>query len=165
MNNYPPGVSGSTYGAPWNEEEEEREVEITLKANIIASFPGPAQINEYEVMEAIKEIVEEDLKKTSEDYEIVDITTVSKNTPYRVAVWWSVEDFAYIAEQEFERKKDKSEFKDFKTWRDYYDESKFPEALDRMIHKHDAEYGITWESVKYFLEEMCIKGEKEDEIN
>ena len=73
MSNYPPGVSDSTYGAPWNDVEEEREVTITLKVITSVSFPGPSQPSEEEVLESIKKIVEEDLKKTSEDYEIVDI--------------------------------------------------------------------------------------------
>lgn len=178
MNNYPPGVSDSTYGAPWNDVEIEKEVTITLKSFITTSFPGPAQIEDSQVLESIKEIVKEDLKKTSEDYEIIDIeveNVVKKKEPYKVAVWWSVEDFAGMAEQLFEvmtyysenspesvKERAKKILSTCKNWKDYYDESKFEEALDRMIHKHDAEYGITWESIKYYLNEMCVKKEQEE---
>lgn len=178
-NNYPTGVSDSTYGAPWNDVEIEETVIITLKAFITTSFPGPTQIEDELVLKSIKSIIEEDLKKTSEDYEIVDIeveNTVKKKEPYRVAVWWSTEDFAGMAEQLFEvmtyydenspksvQERAKEILSTCKDWKDYFDESKFEEALDRMIHKHDAEYGITWESIKYYLNEMCVKEEQEED--
>lgn len=180
MSNYPPGVSDSTYGAPWNNVEEEREVTITLKAVISTSFPGPSQYSEEKVLESIKKIIEEDFKKTSEDYEIIDIESEElkkrkKKEPYKAAIWWSVEDFARMAEQQFElityyrenspesvKERAKRILSTCKNWKDYYDESKFEEALNRMIHKHDAEYGITWESIKYYLNEMCIKEEQKE---
>ena len=71
----------------------------------------------------------------------------------RTCVTWSVEDFEGRAE---ERKGE--------NWRDFYDESKFEEALESMIHHHDAEYGITWDSVDYYLDEMCTKKEVEEEV-
>ena len=98
-----------------------------------------------------------------------------RNPPYKAAIWWSVEDFAGMAEQLFEimtyydenspesvKERAKRILSTCKDWRDYFDESKFAEALDRMIHKHDAEYGITWESIKYYLNEMCVKEEQEE---
>lgn len=58
MNNLPPGVSNSTYGAPWNDVEIELEVTISLGTSI----PGPLlgeeldmTISEYK-SEVIKEI-------------------------------------------------------------------------------------------------------------
>lgn len=177
MDNYPPGVSDSTYGAPWNDIDEKREVTITLKACISVSFQGPARISEYEILQSIKDVVEEDLKKTVEDYEVVSVDLTDKTKkPYRAAVWWSVEDFAGMAEQQFElmtcysdnspesvQERAKRILSTCKDWKDYYDESKFEEALDQMIHKHDAEYGITWESIKFWLNELCVKSEIEEE--
>lgn len=160
--------------------EEEGEVTITLKVTTSVSFPEHSQPSEEEVLESIKKIIEEDLKKTSEDYKIIDIeveNVIKKKEPYRVAVWWSVEDFAGMAEQLFEvmtyygenspesvKERAKRILSTCKDWKDYFDESKFEEALDRMIHKHDAEYGITWESIKYYLNEMCVKEEQEEDI-
>lgn len=41
-----------------------------------------------------------------------------------------------------------------------YDPLKFQDALERMIEKHDAEIGITWETIKCYLDEMCqVKAE------
>ena len=74
MNNYPPGISDSTYGAPWNNVEEEREVTITLSASIVASFQGPDKITEEQILEAIKEIVQRDLSITTELYTVVDVS-------------------------------------------------------------------------------------------
>ena len=70
----------------------------------------------------------------------------------KCAVIWSVEDFECRAEE-----------KKGENWRDFYDETKFEDALESMIHHHDAEYGITWGSVDFYLDEMCIKKEEEDD--
>jgi len=40
---------------------------------------------------------------------------------------------------------------------DSYDPKLYPVGLERMIHKHDASYGITWDSVEYYLDEYCKK--------
>lgn len=73
MSNYPPGVSDSTYGAPWNDVEIEREVVIVLKTTMSVSFPGPDDIDDDTILESIKEVIKEDLQKTSEDYEIESV--------------------------------------------------------------------------------------------
>jgi hypothetical protein len=79
MSNYPPGVSDSTYGAPWNDIEIDKTVIITLKVNIITSFQsfqGPDKIETEQILNSIKSIIKEDLKNTSEDYEIIDIELI-----------------------------------------------------------------------------------------
>lgn len=38
-----------------------------------------------------------------------------------------------------------------------YDNSKFKEALFKMVNKHDAEIGITWDTVEFYLDFYCIK--------
>ena len=62
-------------------------------------------------------------------------------------ITWSTEDFKGRAIQ--------IEGED--NWQNVYDESKFQEALDRMIDKHDAELGITWVTVDFWLNELCLK--------
>lgn len=62
-------------------------------------------------------------------------------------IGWSVEDFKYQASKQ----KDPS----------IYDETKFQNALDIMINKHDASIGITWETINIYLDNYCIK-ETED---
>ena len=39
-----------------------------------------------------------------------------------------------------------------------YDRSKFADALDRMIDKHDCEYGISWETIGAYLLDHCLLG-------
>lgn len=38
---------------------------------------------------------------------------------------------------------------------EYYNELMFAEARDEMIRHHDAQYGISWETVKYYLNSIC----------
>lgn len=42
-------------------------------------------------------------------------------------------------------------------WNKYYDESKFVTALKEMVHRHDANIGITWDTVEYYLNQNCKK--------
>ena len=67
--------------------------------------------------------------------------------PGKQYVVWSIEDFKGRAIQ--------LEGKD--NWQNIYDESKFQEALDTMIRKHDTEIGITWITVDFWLNELCLK--------
>ncbi len=85
-----------------------------------------------------------------------EINNIIKNleTVRNHCIIWSIEDFKAAA---IEKRGD--------SWRDYYDESKFEEALERMIRKHDANIGICWETVKIYLDEYCMKEKEGDSYN
>lgn len=53
--NYPPGVSGNTFGAPWNDEE----YDCTLIVHCSTSFKGPLSSSDYqdEVNDFVNEII------------------------------------------------------------------------------------------------------------
>ena len=68
MSNYPPGVSDSSFGAPWNELEIEKEVEITIKCVVSTSISGNQKLNNEEEDEIIKSIT----KSRFEELEIID---------------------------------------------------------------------------------------------
>lgn len=42
-------------------------------------------------------------------------------------------------------------------WKNVYDVSKFQDTLELMIRKADAEIGVTWETVRTYLNEYCLK--------
>ena len=71
--------------------------------------------------------------------------------PSIVPLTWSVEDFEAEAE-----------ILVGKNWKDIYDESKFEYALFEMIDNHDAEWGINWSSVAFYLNEYCKKKEENE---
>ncbi len=62
------------------------------------------------------------------------------------SISWSVDDFA-----------DRAEEMEGKKWERVYDEKKFKNALKRMIHDHDCNDGITWETIDAYLESDCKK--------
>jgi len=64
------------------------------------------------------------------------------------SITWSVEDFEYRASA-LENYDDR--------YCEIYDCDKFEEALLMMIRKHDAEVGITWHTIDFWLDEMCRK--------
>jgi FtsZ-binding cell division protein ZapB len=61
------------------------------------------------------------------------------------SVSWSIEDFKGRAEQ-----------LEGEYWNLTYNESKFQESLEAMIHQHDATIGITWDTIDAYLE-YCKK--------
>lgn len=69
-----------------------------------------------------------------------------KYVPRNKSITWNVEDFKMRAKQ-----------KEQSNWKKVYDKSKFKEALKMMIHSHDAEIGITWDTLDYWLDEHCKK--------
>lgn len=85
----------------------------------------------------------------------LELGIISQNikNPVTRTISWSTEDFARIA---FEKKGE--------SWRDFYDESMFEEALNNMIKNHDPIYGITWETVMICLDMYCAKIEKTNSI-
>lgn len=68
MNNYPPGVSDFSFGAPWNDIEIEREVEVTIKCVISTSVSGPQKLS----IEEEDEIIESITKSRFKELEIID---------------------------------------------------------------------------------------------
>lgn len=72
----------------------------------------------------------------------------------KTAIIWSIEDF-----------EDRALNNKGENWRDFYDETKFQEALESMIEHHDAEYGIGWLNVDWYLNDVCFKKEVENEID
>lgn len=61
-------------------------------------------------------------------------------------VYWSVADFKHRADELSIGNKSS-----------LYDESKFEEAMDAMINKHDASIGINWDVIDFWLDELCLK--------
>lgn len=79
-------------------------------------------------------------------FEKDEVKTIEVAEPYSRSISWSVEDFVNKAEGIEE------------DWREIYDEEKFSDALDNMIEHHDANEGIGWSTVQYYLDEFCKKG-------
>ena len=71
MSNYPLGAENDS-SAPYNEVEYSKKVLVTLSVEV--SFSDKKGLLEEEIESVIKEMIEEDLRKTSESYDIVDIT-------------------------------------------------------------------------------------------
>ncbi len=103
-------------------------------------------------IQKLKELKQYNFENSDEHDEIVEIVkllTQAKDYQEKKnkrSIVWSVEDFIYRAEQI------KGTY-----WQDIYDKSKFEKQLYEMIDAHDANYGITWESVDYYLDECCLK--------
>ena len=87
-------------------------------------------------------------KEKAEGYGMMRVIdeVVDNYTPSWKSVSWDVEDFKGMAKQ-----------KKGKDWKKFYDKSKFKDALSEMIRKHDAELGITWFTVEFYLDEHCKK--------
>ena len=67
-------------------------------------------------------------------------------SPEKKYICWTIYDFEKIA---LEQKG--------LSWQDYYERDKFYFALNEMIRLHDANEGITWYTISYYLNEYCKK--------
>lgn len=83
------------------------------------------------------------------------------------SVGWSVNDFISRAwEKEFPDIEpeniayDSIDFNEIAKQLKVYDPDKFRDALERMIYRHDATIGITWDTIDYYLDEYCLKDKK-----
>lgn len=79
-------------------------------------------------------------------------------------VSWSVKDFEGRAEEIWLGYTKKSKFYDTppkfpyaRKWQHVFDSSKFEEALFTMIRKHDASLGISWDTIDFYLDDMCLR--------
>ena len=91
--------------------------------------------------------------------------------PGQACVVWSVEDFEGRAESRWEsftkdiKDKDgkvlwKAKFPNATKMEDVYDPEEFESALHNMVDNHDAELGITWDTVDIYLDDNCMKTEE-----
>lgn len=71
-----------------------------------------------------------------------------ENTKYVRGIYWSTEDFRGMAEQKWEDYLFK--YPTATCWQDVYNENKFHYALDRMIDKHNATIGISWDTIDFY---------------
>ena len=73
-------------------------------------------------------------------------TRIALERPLEYTMGWTVEDFVHrAAEIEESNRGGKT----------LYDPSKFEEALHCMVNNHDANMGISWDTVDFWLDEMC----------
>jgi len=80
-------------------------------------------------------------------------TKVKLEKPLVYTMGWSVEDFEQRAAEIEE---------DIEGGKSLYDTNKFEDALHCMVSNHDASLGISWDTIDFWLDEMCLiekKGE------
>lgn len=76
--NYPPGVSSGTYGAPWNDEEFEFEMEVTIKVRGGISKAGPASYSDSEIIADVEKMIKDSLvveHDNIDDFEVISTET------------------------------------------------------------------------------------------
>jgi len=69
---------------------------------------------------------------------------------HAIKISWSTDDFISRAAEVFDDDR-------FKSWDEQYDDKKFADALDEMARNHDANEGINWYTIDYYLDYMCLK--------
>jgi hypothetical protein len=104
------------------------------------------------------------------DYDVKELEQTYKDLEKKLkdrqdtSIGWSVEDFIHRA-FELENLSDENTYSDLtienaKKYLEKYDPDKFEDALYDMIRHHDAEIGITWDTVDCYLDEYCLKDKK-----
>jgi len=120
-------------------------------------------------IQKLKELKDKPGRISSDDYNII-INLLTQAKDYQEekdkrSIVWSVEDFISQAESRWELVAflpTNSIYQNATKWQDVYDESMFENALYEMIRKHDCNNGITWDSINFYLDEYCLKKEKDE---
>ncbi|ALN97149.1 hypothetical protein BOX09_gp38 [Flavobacterium phage Fpv1] len=89
-----------------------------------------------------------DSREKAKGYGMMKVIELVENDyyPKSRSISWSVEDLKHQAEN----------LKGFSPDLDF-DETKFEEVLEMIIHKHDANIGINWDVIQIYLMEHCKK--------
>lgn len=100
------------------------------------------------------DLVEHGLKKVLETVSEDNLQRIHHVNEYlhtkgQQAIIWSIEDFEAIAENE-------EQDADVEIG-SIYDRSTFAHTLDTMMNHHDADLGITWYTIRHYLDEYCRK--------
>jgi hypothetical protein len=95
------------------------------------------------------ELSNSDRKQIKENTSIV----FDKNKNLKLPIYWSLLDFEGKAKSNFDylKENEPEEFATFENWEQIYDKSKFSYELEQMISQHDANIGITWETIDAHL--------------
>jgi len=100
---------------------------------------------------------------SSEIYNFLDYIIDHIEVIGKTSIQWSVEDFlgSAISAENIQMRDPNIDFNDINmnNAKDYlvtYDPNKFKDALHNMISHHDAEIGITWDAIDYYLNEDCL---------
>ena len=123
--------------------------------------------SEHNSLEVCMDYDVEELEKVYEEIkQKYDETLKMLQDKKETSITWTVEDFIYRAFQ-----KEYDDFNDFmkmdninntsiedaKKYLKKYDADKFEDALYDMIRHHDAEIGITWDTIDTYLDNDCLK--------
>lgn len=127
----------------------------TIDGDIIAFDNATEHISE--LLERLKgwndfiELTFEDLQLIKQNTKIE--IQESKKESFKLPIYWSVEDFEGVADRLFcELQNDNpKEFENFNNWEQFYDKSLFPQMLEQMIKNHDANEGITWQTIEFYV--------------
>ena len=93
-------------------------------------------------------IINEDYSQQQKGYGMLEVIEKVEEfyVPRYKSVVWNEEDF---------ENRSKHNHKD--NWKNIYDKYKFDYALTLMVFNHDANLGITWKDVDFWLDEVCKK--------
>jgi hypothetical protein len=116
------------------------------------------EYNEVDNSEETMDPADIDNQETIELYETEEndpIWTNKPEYPNSISLKWNIEDFESRAQEKEEVFPDMGdEYSDENPM--LYDRSKFPMALSELERRHDCNYGVTWETIDYLLDEECL---------
>lgn len=136
-------------------EELEETILSDYDGDIIAFDNATEQISELlEQLKGWNDFIE----LTFEDLQLIKQNTKieiqeSKKESFKLPIYWSVEDFEGVAETMFKGLKDEhpKEFESLDNWKQLYNKSLFPQMLEKMINNHDANEGINWQTIEFYV--------------
>lgn len=93
--------------------------------------------------------------------QIDNISDIHIDNDDEISITWCLDDFEQQAIVFEEREQTEKELAEKPI---LYNREKFSEALSDMKRHHDANFGISWDTVDYYLNEHCLIQKDEEDI-
>jgi hypothetical protein len=116
-------------------------------------------MDKFTIEKKIRDFRDSEKYMTQRIYNFLDLIIDDVNQLSKESVTWSFTDFLYRALEKEEYKGVVYELTidEAADILQKYDLHKFQAGLERMIDKHDATIGITWDTIDFYLDEYCLK--------
>ena len=101
------------------------------------------------IQDLIEDLIKSKLRIGGKDYYPADTVVNRLENLAQKCIRWDEEDFEMRAKDRIDDGEEQG------VWDQYYNKDMFSIALEKMISSHNANYGITWDTIDCYMDDYC----------